>query len=63
MPILETLVDVLAVTHSLFHHDMRFGYERRLCARSGRWRFEVKSANGWSPCPIRASSSGYSGCS
>jgi hypothetical protein len=27
-----TLVDVLAVTHSLFHHDMRFGYERRLCA-------------------------------
>jgi hypothetical protein len=23
-----TLVDVLAATHSLFHHDMLFGYER-----------------------------------
>jgi hypothetical protein len=35
-----TLFDVLAVTHSLFHHDMRFGYERRLCARSGQSQIE-----------------------
>ena len=40
-----TLVDVLAVTHSLFHHDTRFGYERRLCAHERPSETRAHSAN------------------